>query len=155
VLELMPPRYVPAMRTGIIGIGDSAVLEWFRENFRAELERETEFHHFEIMAQSWERQFGKRLEMPAPSLPIETAATHVVGALSRAIQLVGGPTVSLPLQLMTVTQGRVHQHQAISSENLQVWDDITTHQANTRLATPKPGIAPVQTAKRTSVQLLL
>jgi hypothetical protein len=150
----MPSQYLPAKRTGIIGIGDGGVLEWFRENFRPELDPEPELQNFELMAASWERQFGERLEMPPPSLPIETAATHVVGALSRAIQLVGGPTVSLPVQLMTVTHGRVQQFQAVSSEDLNHWESITTQLSETRLANPRPGRAPVFAGKRSAIQLL-
>ncbi|HEY0929196.1 MAG TPA: hypothetical protein VGE27_04705 [Gemmatimonas sp.] len=153
VLELMPPKYAPAVRTGIIGIGDGAVLDSFKVHFRADLDPEPEVPGREQMELAWERQFGKKLVWPTPFLPIETAAKHVVEALSGAIENAGGPTVALPVQLMTITQERVQQLQATSTADLVTWSDVTTSIDKTRFAPVKPAHVAISSPKRSAVQL--
>ena len=154
VLEMMPPTYIPKHRTGIVGIGDGGVLDRFRSEFPADLNPPQEVEGLAQISAAWERQFGERFELPSPSLPIEDAALKIVAVLADAITMVGGPTVALPLQLMTVVRGRVEQLQATSSANLEVWDDLTTRRDRTKFALPRPARGEPWRGKRSAVQLL-
>jgi hypothetical protein len=98
VLELMPESYEPRLRRGIIGIGDSAVLQRFREVLRERMSRnplQMTPEAKEGLSRSIARMGGTFIHDFGPELL--SGAGEIAGFLENAIVEVGGPTVGPPL----------------------------------------------------------
>jgi hypothetical protein len=154
MLELMPPEYRPALRTGIVGIGDPAVLDWFVQNFpedpRPEMEKQRPDPE---MLTAIERQFGQ-VEFPPPVYPIEYAARDVGAILSLGIQNAGGDTVDLPIQLVHINSGVVRQLSLAMFKDLtKPAREITIDHKSTALPPRQYPRAEPHRGKRSAVQL--
>jgi hypothetical protein len=119
VLEVMPPKYVPRKRTGVVGIGDRAVLEWIRQNLPdvAETERQQEF--VESMR---DRMPG--MQLPEHRYGIDQASMQLVGAFYEGITKAGGSTVGLPVQLALVHRGEVRAENVAMTADLKTWEEV-------------------------------
>jgi hypothetical protein len=155
ILELMPPAYKPRPRRGIVGIGDFAVLSWFHRNFPeygpAELRSQLEPEVLEKIANA----FGGQYPCKQPSLPIEYAVLHIAAVFSEAIRRAGGPTVSLPVQVMTVSRGESRSMDINSTEDFETWEPLTVERAKVRLVRPNPPVTRHAGSKRTASQLFV
>jgi hypothetical protein len=155
VLELMPQDYKPTPRAGIIGIGDGAVLNWITENFPTDPPHDAASALSPEAIASLMRVVDGPITLPAPSFTIDEAALRVTAALSEGIREAGGPTVDLPLQVMTVEAGGLIRAIGIgSTADLETWDDVTAE--STDLVFPKLALSPMPRfhTHRTAVQVL-
>ncbi len=96
ILEVMPDAYEPRPRSGIVGIGDRAVLERFRELLTGHLESSTQISHTPESIAGLSKAVGSQLN-PDWSSALLNGATVLAAALRDSINQVGGPTVGLPL----------------------------------------------------------
>jgi len=148
VLELMPPRYVPRKRTGVVGIGHRAVLEWIRQNLPdvGETERQQEF-----LESVRDRMPGT--EFPEPHYGIDQASMQLVAALYEGITQAGGPTVGLPVQLALVHMGKVRIENVAMTPDLKAWEEVAILPSQVRM--PKLPLVRTETddTARTAVQV--
>ena len=126
ILELMPPDYEPAPRSGIIGIGDNRVLDTFRENFfeapRPDLLDPPSPEVLERLMQ----YIGQPVE--PPRYTVHDAAANVASTLVDAIQIRQPITVGLPIQIRTISLGRViSKWMMLSPDNGQTWTRVSAH----------------------------
>ena len=148
VLEVMPPGYAPRKRTGVVGIGDRAVLEWIRENLPdvAETERQQKF------VESFRGRMPG-IQVPEPRYGIDQAAMQLVAAMYEGITQAGGSTVGLPVQLALVHRGEVRVENVAMTADLTTWEEVAIlpHQ----LKMPKLQLVRMaeDNAKRTAVQI--
>lgn len=138
ILELMPPDYDPRPRSGIIGIGDNRVLDTFCENFfeapRPDLLDPPSPEVLERLAQ----HIGQPVE--PPRYTVHDATGNVAGALVEAIQIRQPTTVGLPIQVRTISLGRViSKVLMISPNNGQTWDRVSAHPQETLVPPFQPG----------------
>jgi hypothetical protein len=152
LLELMPPQYAPQPRTGVVGIGDPAVLDWFRLNFRATPDPPHTLSAEDLEALS--RAVGTPVTYNPPPYTIDEAALSVGAALSEGIRQAGGFTVGLPIQIMTVTLGTVRTFGITSTSDLQTWEDITVDRATLRLPCAHPPVVAKDPNPRSAAQLV-
>lgn len=148
VLELMPPQYIPRKRTGVVGIGDRAVIEWFTANLPAVDETERQQHFLDEM----------RARMPGVTFPehrfgIDQAAMQLVACLHEGITQVGGVTVGLPVQLALVHMGQVRVENVVMTADLTTWNEVAI--LPTRIKMPKLPLArtTVDDMPRSAVQI--
>jgi hypothetical protein len=154
ILELMPPEYDPHPLTGIVGIGDGDVLRWFRDNFvpdptPALLAGRPPQEAIDSLA----RQFGQPIRLPPITYPIEQAALSVVAALSEAIRVAGGPTVSLPVQVMTASASHLQAWNVHSTADLKTWEKVTAEREDVRIPGGDPQRANQFVGARSATQL--
>jgi len=152
ILELMPPHYVPRSRTGVIGIGDPAVLEWFRLNFRAAPDPPYVPSTEEL--ESLSRAVGSPVTYSVPPYTIDEAALNVGAALSEGIRQAGGITVGLPIQVMTVARGAVRTIPITSTTDLKTWEDLTVDPSGVRVPAPNPPVVAKDPRPRSASQLV-
>jgi hypothetical protein len=138
ILELMPPDYEPTPRSGIIGIGDNRVLDTFRENFfeapRPDLRNPPSPEMLERLAQ----HIGQPVE--PPRYTVHDASLNVASALVEAIQIQQPTTVRLPIQIRTISLGRVTSHVIMSSSNNgQTWTRESAHPQEVLVPPFQPG----------------
>jgi hypothetical protein len=152
LLELMPPQYSPRPRTGVVGIGDPAVLDWFRLNFRATPDPPYALSPEDLEALS--RAVGKPVTYDPPPYTIDEAALNVGAALSEGIGQAGGVTVGLPIQIMTVTLGTVRTFGITSTTDVQTWEDITVDRATLRVPSADPPVVAKDPSSRSAAQLV-
>ena len=152
LLELMPPTYVPKPRSGIVGIGDPAVLNWFKENFGEDPTPEMPPVPSAVVVAALERKFG-RVSIPPPSFSIENAAVKVAATLCIAVERAGGPTVGLPLQVMIVQSGHVQSIDIAATEDTKTWQTVTANVEDLKVPAPRPSRLGQQMSARRAVQL--
>lgn len=152
ILELMPPSYHPTPRFGIVGIGDQGVLQWFKGNFRAAPDPPPALSHEDWQALA--RAVGGPITYEQRSYTIEEAALNVGAALAEGISQAGGPTVALPIQVMTVSRGVVTAHQLTATTDLQNWESITVDPDVLKVSAIKPPVTGQDRRSRSAIQLL-
>ena len=154
ILELMPPRYIPHPRRGVVGIGDRAVLDWFRGNFVEDPTPELEAQRLPPEAVEGLAHFmGHPVEFPPITYPLEQAALSLTAAFTEGIRISGGPTVSLPVQVMTISGGEPRALGVTTTADLENWEDVTADRADVRIPRPVPPVMQPDDTKRSAVQL--
>jgi len=153
VLELMSPHYAPKLRRGILGIGDSSVLDWFGANFDPQQGPPPAPVLPTKAIESLERLVGGPVEFPPVEFTIDDGALKVAAALSEGIAQSGGPTVGLPIQVMTVCEGIVRRLGVTTTADLISWSDITADPATVRFPRGTPPQTQQDTTHRTARQL--
>lgn len=138
ILELMPPRYIPRPRQGIIGIGDREVLHWFCDNFVADPPEDLVTPPPPALLEAIAQAMGHPFVLPPARFPIKQAALQVAAAFTEGIRLAGGPTVSLPVQVMTISDGQVRGHGISASADLENWESLTAEREEVRVVRPNP-----------------
>jgi hypothetical protein len=142
ILELMPMAYKPAPRTGIVGIGNRAVLQHFQSEFDPNPE---DWMEPEVPAEAWKRleaQLGHPIIPPPRTFPIERAALTMAAVFSTAIEQVGGGSVGLPVQVMVISHGEARAQQIDSTGDLSEWESITPGNRPLRSVLTQRGRAP-------------
>jgi hypothetical protein len=112
ILEVMPPAYEPRPRTGIVGIGDRAVLERFQEVFREDPSPTLPIEATPEMIENISKAVGYTVDF-GPRFPIQKAAAEVVSAFTEAIEDVASPTVALPVHPIMITKEGLTPFQAV------------------------------------------
>lgn len=135
ILELMPAKYEPHPLTGIVGIGDGDVLQWFRNNFVPDpTPKLLASRPPQEALDSFARQFGHPpIHLPPLTYSIDQAALAVAAAFSEAIRVAGGPSVSLPVQVMTVSGSHVQAWTVHSTADLKTWEKVTAERQDVRI----------------------
>ena len=103
ILEVMPPSYEPRPRTGIVGIGDRAVLQRFKEVFRENPSPHIPIETTLEMLENISKAFGYTVDFGS-WFPIYSAIAAVTSAFTEAIEDVESPTVALPVHALTITK---------------------------------------------------
>lgn len=99
----MPPAYVPKPRIGIVGIGDRAVLQRFKDVFTEDPSPSCPIEATPEMLENLSKAVGYPVSLGS-RFPIENALAELVSAFSQAIEEVKSPGVGLPVQAITITK---------------------------------------------------
>lgn len=152
ILELMPPNYKPMHRTGVIGIGDRAVLQSFRENFfeqpRPDLLQPP-------LPPEGRRNLERITDMPytPPRYRINDGTLNVIQALSEGIRIANSLTVGLPIQAVYISNCIVQPVNAHISSDGEIWKQITADRKNVQIPHCRPFSMENDAEKRTTQQL--
>jgi hypothetical protein len=127
LFELMPYKYHPTQRRGIVGIGDNAVLEWMREHFPTDDPSDSAPALSPAAIGSLSATVGHPVTFPPPSFSIDEAALRVAMVFSEGITQAGGDTVALPVQVWTVQDGTVRGMgiSASARNSVESFEDVT------------------------------
>jgi hypothetical protein len=112
ILEVMPPSYEPRPRSGIVGIGDRAVLERFKEVFREDPSPNLPIEPTPEMLENISKAVGHPVDF-GPRYPIQKAIGEVMSAFTEAIEDVESHTVALPVHALTITKEGLTPYQAV------------------------------------------
>ena len=155
ILELMPDRYEPVPRKGVVGIGDAGALLKFRELLSAHLESRTEIPQTPEAIEGLSKSIGRPISHDY-GRGLLRGATEVACAMSDAIKEAGGPTVGLPLVVNIILPKLGVQNVEIPVMSLatSVWDSITPGSRPVVLPVNKPDRSPAWHGRRSAVQLL-
>ncbi len=108
LLQVMPLSYVRKLRTGIVGIGSSAVLQRFKELFMEDLSLYCPLEATPEMIEGISRAVGYPVTFRS-RFSIDQAVAHIVSFLTQAIEDVNCPSVGLPVQATAITkEGYTH-----------------------------------------------
>lgn len=152
VLELMAPKYEPLPRSGILGIGDSGALDWFKGNFNPIYPPPTPALSTAAM-ESLQRAAGRPLEFLPSRFRISDAAVQVAGALHESIIRGGGHTVGLPIEVLTFTADGIFRGRVATLPDGGVWTTITADPSALRIPPMSPCKIQVDRSHRTARQL--
>lgn len=151
VLELMPPHYAPVPRRGVIGIGHRGVLESFRAGFFEEPRPDIASPLPTEVLQRLAIQIGR--PVGPPRYRIHHAAVNVAGALVEAIQYHQPATVGIPIQLSTISLGRLQSYAVASSPDSLTWQQVSAKPQDARIPNFRPVRIPSDITPRSAVQL--
>ena len=125
ILEVMPPKYQPKPRSGILGIGDPGVLNWFQENFCPIIRPPTPVLSASAI-ESLQSTIGGAIDPPRSRFNINDAGLQIATAFTEAIAGGGGPTVGLPIQYLIFTAAGIRRlGMAGSDDEGSSWSTIT------------------------------
>jgi hypothetical protein len=125
ILEVMPPLYVPKPTSGIVGIGDRAVLDHFASTFKDKPDLSSKVPYTPQHAEDLFKSFNVKYK-PWSIYPLDEAAVAIAGEFSLAVEVAGGPYVGLPFVMWTVRNRKITEwNQAYSySPKTDAWTPI-------------------------------
>lgn len=149
ILELMPPQYRPVPRKGVIGIGDLEVRRSFPKNFIEEGRANFVPPSPEELERA-ARHLGRPVDL---RYRIHDAALNVAQALAEAIRISRPLTVSLPIQLTTISNREVKWYAIASSPDSKTWKIISARPQDVRIPRFRPAKIDPDNKRRTAEQL--
>ena len=152
ILEVMPKAYKPVPRRGVIGIGDTKILQRFRELFKEDPSNSCPIEPTPEMIENISRAVGHQVDFGC-RFPLQQAAAEIVSALSQAVEEVQSLTVELPLQVTTISKAGVSSKEAMIRRGPGAWERLTARHAELSLPANPPVRSPSESRRRAAVQL--
>jgi len=154
IFEVMPKKYKPKERKGVIGIGDRRVLRCFEDVFRNPPPG--------LLQVLEANELRRALKHPPPGLdtspeqprPIESG-NDLFGALDTVMKKMDESysTVGYPLEYRELTNKGIELHQAIIRRKPRDWDKVTAKPGELILPPGAPKKSKRETRNLTAVQL--
>jgi len=156
LLELMHPDYMPRPRQGIVGIGDSHVLERFKELFPNPPPSALQL----VESAELIKNHPKLIEnLPPGAIRIDSIEKQTIpeigAALTQAVEETSSDTVGYPLEINSLRkQGLVPINISIRRKDTGTWERVSADPKDLSLPSNPPQHSERQTGRTSAVQLI-
>lgn len=124
ILEVMPPEYIPKPCFGIVGIGHIGILHRFKELMEEDPTRGLPIEPTPQIINGLSKFLGEPVHFRS-RFPLMKAGARIGAMLSQAIEELNHFSVGLPIQLTTISKGKVEAWEGKIRRQPGKWDPIT------------------------------